>query len=215
MARAFLTPPTLPTTTRCRVLEIPDSPEWLGLVGGALVELLHEENWERFGAITPQQAAQAAQDIIHSYYGSERCMSVGMMSAFCVRSTPPGWLPCFGGHYLRADYPALYDVLPDELRDGATGFWTPNLADKFILATGATHGQFVTGGSETVTLTTNQIPAHTHAEGIASPTLITIGAGAPTASAIPAVGATGSAGGGASHDNMPPFQAFNYYIRAV
>ena len=46
------------------------------------------------------------------------------------------------------------------LCDGNNG--TPNLVDRFIVGAGSTYDVGATGGSNTVTLTTNQIPSHTH-----------------------------------------------------
>jgi len=63
----YLTPETLPTTNECRRLLIPDSPEWLAIVSGALTELTLNWNWQQKG-ITVAEALEAAQAIIFSYY---------------------------------------------------------------------------------------------------------------------------------------------------
>jgi len=46
------------------------------------------------------------------------------------------------------------------LCDGSNG--TPNLTDRFIIGAGSTYAVNGTGGATTVTLTTNNMPAHTH-----------------------------------------------------
>ena len=46
------------------------------------------------------------------------------------------------------------------LCDGSNG--TPNLADRFIIGAGSTYAVNGTGGVSSVTLTTNNMPAHTH-----------------------------------------------------
>lgn len=46
------------------------------------------------------------------------------------------------------------------LCDGQNG--TPNLTDKFVVCAGTTYAEGTTGGSRTVTLTTNNMPPHTH-----------------------------------------------------
>jgi len=81
------------------------------------------------------------------------------------------------------------------------------------------------GGVETVTLTTNQIPAHSHVplafstQGNASSpaggvwglsTLGPYGSAAPNVPMDPA--AIGSAGGSQPHDNMIPFLAINFIL---
>jgi len=63
----YLTPETLPTENQCRRLLIPDSPEWLAIVSGALTELSLNWNWQQKG-ITVAEALEAAQAIIFSYY---------------------------------------------------------------------------------------------------------------------------------------------------
>ena len=46
------------------------------------------------------------------------------------------------------------------LCDGSNG--TPNLTDRFIIGAGSTYAVNGTGGTSSVTLTTNNLPAHTH-----------------------------------------------------
>jgi len=46
------------------------------------------------------------------------------------------------------------------LCDGSNG--TPNLTDRFVVGAGSTYAVNSTGGSTTATLTTNNLPAHTH-----------------------------------------------------
>lgn len=63
----YLTPETLPSTDTCRRLLIPDSPEWLAIVSGALTELLFKWNWQQKG-ITVDETLAALQAIVDSYY---------------------------------------------------------------------------------------------------------------------------------------------------
>lgn len=63
----YLTPETLPPTDECRRLLIPDSPEWLALISGALTELSFRWNWQQKG-ISVDDTLQAVQGIIASYY---------------------------------------------------------------------------------------------------------------------------------------------------
>lgn len=62
----FLTPETLPATKKRRVMDIPTDPDFLGAFTGALMPLFDPANWEAAGAITPEEAAAAAQDIVLS-----------------------------------------------------------------------------------------------------------------------------------------------------
>jgi hypothetical protein len=54
------------------------------------------------------------------------------------------------------------------LCDGSNG--TPNLTDRFIIGAGSTYAVNGTGGVSSVTLTTNNLPAHTHTATVTDPT---------------------------------------------
>jgi microcystin-dependent protein len=54
------------------------------------------------------------------------------------------------------------------LCDGSNG--TPNLTDRFIIGAGSTYAVNGTGGVSSVTLTTNNMPAHTHTATVTDPT---------------------------------------------
>lgn len=62
---------------------------------------------------------------------------IGMWSG-SIASIPSGWFLC----------------------DGTNG--TPNLRDRFVVGAGSTYAVGATGGSATTTLTTANLPAHTH-----------------------------------------------------
>lgn len=61
---AFLTPESFPAAMKRRVLDIPVDPDFLGAFTGALLPLCDSANWEAAGAITPEEAAARAQEII-------------------------------------------------------------------------------------------------------------------------------------------------------
>ena len=67
----FLTPESFPTDQKRRVLEIPTDPDFLGAFNGALTLLMDPANWEQAGAITPDQAAAKAQEIILAMWSTE------------------------------------------------------------------------------------------------------------------------------------------------
>jgi microcystin-dependent protein len=84
------------------------------------------------------------------------------------------------------------------------------------------------GGVETVTLTINQIPAHSHVPQVSAAGAATSPAGnvwanspalqfAPPASPLLQMnaGVMTTTGGGQPHDNMLPFQALNFVICLV
>jgi len=102
------------------------------------------------------------------------------------------------------------------LCDGNNG--TPDMRDKFVVGagTGGSYAVAATGGAVSVTLTTANIPAHTHTLGArndnnaAGDTNAAVRAQADNASIT-----TDSGGGsGGSHENLPPYYALCYIMKA-
>lgn len=77
---------------------------------------------------------------------------------------PQGWLLCDGTIYQIADYEALFEMIGNAFGgDGQTDFAVPNLQGN--VAMGALPGTYALGhayGEATVTLTEDQVAAHTH-----------------------------------------------------
>lgn len=71
MAYGYLTPETLPDDLMRRTMDIPRDPDFLGAFTGALLPLMDPANWQPAGAITPEQAAAKAQEIILSWLDTE------------------------------------------------------------------------------------------------------------------------------------------------
>lgn len=88
----------------------------------------------------------------------------------------------------------------------------PDLRDRFVLGAGTSHAVGETGGSETVTLTLDQMPAHTHYyNGYTTMGLNTNG---NNTCCIPASAAkTNSNGSSMPHPNMPPYYTLCYIIK--
>jgi len=64
----YLTPEDLPEERECRALFIPANSDWLAIVSGALTELVKTYNWQQEGAVTVEDAIDAMQEMINSYY---------------------------------------------------------------------------------------------------------------------------------------------------
>lgn len=84
-------------------------------------------------------------------------------------SAPAGWLLCDGSSYLRADYPELFANLGGAastwgLPDG-THFNVPDYRDRVPLGKSATRALGSTGGEETHTLSSAEMPSHSHGDG--------------------------------------------------
>ena len=128
---------------------------------------------------------------------------------------PSGWVLCDGGNS------------------------TPDLRDRFVVGAGSSYGVDDTGGATSVTLTSNQIPAHghafsasnTHNHGITQYGYYnsgafnynSIGSGYPYSNSTSTVntnnatisisGTTSNTGGGQSHENRPPYYALCYIMK--
>jgi len=150
-----------------------------------------------------------------------------------------------GSIYNIVDFPTLGPMFGSKYGgNGTTTFGVPDARGKFILGVSASHILGSTGGVETVTLTTAQMPAHSHTgtSGVDSPDhahqqYVTANSGGTGIrkdysadiaglqkydQGIQTGGATArhqhsipQEGGGGSHENMPPFISMNYIIRAL
>jgi microcystin-dependent protein len=147
---------------------------------------------------------------------------------------PVGWALCNGAIMAIAQNGPLYALLGTTYGgDGRQTFGLPDLQGRVPMHQGQNVGTYhVLGerdGTETVTLTTNQIPIHNHppqadsADGNSSDPTGHIWAqsqasrqyvaAAPNSANAPMHGAIlSNIGGGQPHDNMVPFQAINFVI---
>jgi hypothetical protein len=67
----YPTPDNLPTERVCREIFIPDDPLWLAVYNGLLSSLAKVWMWEKIGALTPQECADAAAAIYYEFVESE------------------------------------------------------------------------------------------------------------------------------------------------
>jgi microcystin-dependent protein len=88
---------------------------------------------------------------------------------------PRGWVPCDGQTLNISQYSALYSLLGVTYGgDGTTTFAVPDLRGRVPIHRGQASGggslynPGQTGGTETVTLSVNQMPSHTHAGSLAA-----------------------------------------------
>ncbi|MFN3589936.1 MAG: phage tail protein [Spirosomataceae bacterium] len=159
---------------------------------------------------------------------------IGTISIFAGSFVPQDWALCDGRTLPIAQNAALFSILGTTYGgDGKTTFALPDLRGRIPIGAGQGNGLTrrdlgKTGGVETVTLTTQQIPAHTHTFNALSgsreskdPTGNYLGiAGGnfysvfnPGDTLIPmGSDAVSPAGGGQPHENMPPFLGLNYII---
>jgi len=193
-------------------------------------------DWENNGAsLTDAEWDTANKWIAQAEYEVMTNVLSGTISAFATVLPPMGSLECDGASYLRVDYPELYAVLDAAFIIDADNFAVPDLRGRTVIGVGTGSGLTPramndTGGEETHTLTTAEMPSHSHGvtdpshahtEGNALPALSAAIVGVPIPSAVPGLGVTGAAltgisiqstGGDGAHENMQPFMALRYAI---
>ena len=123
-------------------------------------------------------------------------------------------------NYTPADVTAAGVVTPPSgwaICDGTTvgGVTTPDLRNRFIFGADPTVNSVITGGAETVTLTTNQIPSHTHSYAVANLPWNPGDAGGSKVNIYQGTGAsvTGFTGSNQEHENMPPYYVLVYIMK--
>jgi len=98
---------------------------------------------------------------------------LGSIALFAGNFAPRGWAFCAGQVLSIAQNTALFSILGTTYGgNGQTTFALPNLQSRVAIGAGQGPGLSnydlgQTGGSETVTLTASQMPAHTHALSLA------------------------------------------------
>jgi microcystin-dependent protein len=157
----------------------------------------------------------------------------GTLQPFAGATSPDGWLLCFGQAIARTGvYADLFAALgiTHGVGNGSTTFNLPDLrgrvpagkdnmggtsASRLITnVTGGTLG--AAGGSESHTLTTDQMPSHAHAEDGAHNNTVTTAYASGSNNFLQTGSVTrntGSTGGGGAHNNTQPTIILNYIIK--
>jgi microcystin-dependent protein len=119
----------------------------------------------------------------------------GIISQFAGATAPPGYLLCDGTAVSRTTYSSLFTTIGTAYGtgDGSTTFNLPNLQNRIPVGKGSdaefdTLGE--TGGEKAVTLTSSQIPAHSHPNTLSSNTVASSGHSHGPGSFAAAIGAT-------------------------
>ena len=151
---------------------------------------------------------------------------VGEIRVFAGNFAPVGWLFCDGQLLPIDQYDVLFNLIGTTYGgDGQTTFALPDLQSRIPIHQGNGYGLAQTGGAEQVTLTVNQIPAHSHAPLATSTGASTANPAnanfanwpdSPFATTPPATpmapDTLGAQGGSQPHDNMPPYLGVNFII---
>lgn len=196
----------------CRQYYFPSSLQ--PLFDGWLQQLTWPETWSEgieLGAASVAEITELFNAIVNDAV-LRGCYMVGQIIEIGTQDIPPNMLPCDGSVYLNTDWPELAAVIhPGYVVDG-THFRTPDRVVRWGLG-----GKIVglQGGEETHTLTEAEMPAHTHTEQDPGIVQVEPGTGAFPLSDPGVTGATGSTGGGQSHNNMPPWEGSQFVIVAA
>jgi microcystin-dependent protein len=160
----------------------------------------------------------------------------GSVQSYAGSSAPTGWLLCFGQNVSRTTYADLFAVISTTYGsgDGSTTFGLPDLRGRVPAGLdnmgGSDAGRLdwantlgTSGGSQTHTLTTSEIPSHSHAQTGSWTSSTThshagLGGGAaegpnPGNTGATGMGSTQNTGGGGAHNNMQPTLLLNYIIK--
>ena len=172
---------------------------------------------------------------------------IGTILDFAASTAPTGYLVCDGSAVSRTTYSALFAVIGTTwgTGDGSTTFNIPDFRGRTSIGSGTGTAPDATahtlgsgGGSETVTLSTSQMPSHSHdAAADTSYNFVVSQADAyfqsdkrvatastsgvyhmvtqSTSRGTAENRSTQSAGGGGSHSNMTPYRTVTKIIRAI
>ena len=94
------------------------------------------------------------------------------------------------------------------------GTWQ-QIKDRFLLACGDTYSNGATGGEATHILTTDEIPSHRHDITYSVYDVGETGGQIETYAGSGYTRTTNATGGGAAHNNMPPYLAVNVWVRTA
>jgi len=144
---------------------------------------------------------------------------------------PSGWALCQGQLQSISENEALFSLIGTTYGgDGQNTFALPDLQGRVPIhqgtdpVSGATYVIGQRSGSETVTLSPSQIPAHTHVlnaqsgnGSVSSPSgnfwaASVLDQFSGVAPSTPMAAVVGQSGGNEPHDNMPPYTVLNYII---
>ncbi len=167
-------------------------------VGDAITTLTEESTWEAVGDDVVD-VVNACKLAVENWYSD---MLIGTVSAWII-NPPVGWLLLDGTTYANSDYPELSALLPGHLISGAN-FTLPDVENTFSFGVLAEDDAAVVTGSNVLTLTVGQLPAHNHTY---TPPVLTVNAETPVVP-IPTSGigspiATGNTGDGDDIDTRP------------
>jgi microcystin-dependent protein len=154
---------------------------------------------------------------------------VGEIRMFAGNFAPAGWMFCEGQLLPISENETLFQLIGTTYGgDGESTFALPDLRGRLPLHQGNGFILAETGGAEEITLTVNQIPAHSHAllGSLNTATELTVANSVPSASTGATVSPYGSdaprtnlnaqavtaVGGSQPHTNFQPYLCVNFIV---
>ncbi len=212
----WLTPTAEAGDTITRLLLIPNNERFIAAVSGALVELTRAYNWEQLevGAMTPENAANRAQDMLDAYWQNWINPLIGSLQAYMTLDAVPSNARLMDGtQYNFSDYPAMIGKVPSNWITPPNLFTLPNLNEMFLSGAdpeGIENNPGDTGGSNNISLSIANLPSHTHpadrgwtwgASYISGTSAVVLGGNLGNNAAQN----NAATGGNVPHENRPPF----------
>jgi microcystin-dependent protein len=150
---------------------------------------------------------------------------VGEIRIFAGNFAPAGWMFCAGQLLPISEYDVLFNLIGTTYGgDGQSTFALPDLRGRLPIHMNSSFFLGANGGGEAVTLTANQMPAHTHAvSATTNPNTASLPGGnflatgpdiyeqnkPGTTTMAPAIG---SQGGNQPHSNFQPYLCVNFIL---
>lgn len=214
------------------------------------VNFISDDGIQSYRVTAPQvkEYVLADENVGRSAIAAAERIPVGCIMPFAGSVSPTGWLLCYGQAVSRTTYADLFAALGTTfgLGDGTTTFNLPDLRGRVIAGKdnmggsaanritsaavsidGATLG--ASGGAQTHTLNSSQMPSHSHTQNAHSHEPQTFFNAAPGGTSVTGIGNTtyaGSAiaaaantatnqntGGGGAHNNVQPTIIMNQIIK--
>ncbi len=154
----------------------------------------------------------------------------GSIIAYSSNTIPNGWLLCDGSVVSRTTYSELFNAIGlNYVEDGVEWldeerFPLPNAKGRTLVGKNSSDTDFnklgKTGGEKTHTLTVSEMPSHNHLRDIENK-IVNNGSGGAWSPSLKGTGnmtnennSTRNTGGGQAHNNLQPYLAENFIIKA-